>query len=89
MKSNMPSISGVIKRYETGSWAVRVTTNRSKATDGFLVQVKITDARYVYGRIQCLASPLNGSGNAWVDQHKIIDLSTVEAGSALALVKDQ
>lgn len=39
--------------------------------EGYLVKVRVEDARNAYGRVQCLVKPVEGSGEAWVDSNRL------------------
>ncbi len=39
--------------------------------EGFQVPVKILDARENYGRIDCLVTPVGGTGEAWVSAERV------------------
>ncbi len=41
------------------------------AVDDLLVEVKITDARLRFGHLDLLVTPVSGSGERWVEQHRI------------------
>ena len=39
--------------------------------DDLLVEVKITDARLRFGHLDLLVTPVSGSGERWVEKHRI------------------
>ena len=40
--------------------------------EGLTVGVKITDVRVRFGHLDLLVKPLNGSGERWVEQHRVL-----------------
>lgn len=39
--------------------------------DGFTIPVKIKDVRSVWGRTDCLVTPVNGAGEKWVSRDRL------------------
>ena len=40
--------------------------------EGLTVGVKIADVRVRFGHLDLLVKPLNGSGERWVEQHRVL-----------------
>jgi hypothetical protein len=41
------------------------------AVDDLMVEVKIADARLRFGHLDLLVTPVAGSGERWVEQHRV------------------
>lgn len=41
------------------------------SVDDLLVEVKITNARLRFGHLDLLVTPVSGSGERWVEQHRV------------------
>jgi hypothetical protein len=52
---------------KTGSWTVN-------AGAGVVVEVKVEDARVMFGRVDFLITPVAGSGTQWIDSQFVKDL---------------
>lgn len=48
--------------------------------DGLTIQVKVTDARPRYGRIDLEITPVNGTGSRWVESSRVRLDDVVVAG---------
>jgi hypothetical protein len=41
------------------------------AVDDLRVQVRITDARLRFGHLDLLVTPVSGTGERWIEQHRV------------------
>jgi hypothetical protein len=53
---------------DLGSYRDKVGT---LAVDDLRVQVRITDARLRFGHLDLLVTPVSGSGERWIEQHRV------------------
>lgn len=41
------------------------------AVDDLRIQVKVTDARMRFGHLDLLVTPVSGTGERWIEQHRV------------------
>lgn len=51
---------------------------RRLRVDGLRVDVEIRDVREVFGRVDCLVSPVAGSGGQWVSFDRLDSIATAQ-----------
>jgi len=58
------------------------STGRLSCGNGLMVGVKILDARTSFSRVQLLVTPITGSGQAWVDEDRVVSVRSNDTAGA-------